>query len=192
MKHVTKVFFVLTFTLVTVFSVAQDNYYKTVINRIKMSHSFMQLARTHVLDNKCFYISDELISFDLISVASSIIQKHYIKGYNEFSDLNDEQRRIVSFVEDSLTKIDKELNSRQSSLTSNIKSQKKSDKVKYVVFFSKIVSGNLYVEAIPINKKLDKDFSRKSIAYGQSLTYLFHIDGKEKIKDMYEGLINNN
>lgn len=170
-----------------------QKYYRNALESILKSTSFTEFSNELHLNSFDIYVSPQLIPFDLTTVKSSILRQKYIKDYSDFSNFSNEQMQIIKHVGDSLSTLEENLNSlanrKNCKTLENLTTGKN---VKFVLFFSQLINGNLYAELIPFNKSIDKDFNRANLSYGKALSFLFLVDNQMKIKIVYSGFVNYN
>jgi len=139
------------------------------------------------------YVSPEIIAFNLISVESSILRTDYIRNYNEFGNYNQEQRKTINKVIDSLVLAENVLNKNyQNKLNKNLNNLSTGKNIGYVLFFSDIINNKLYVEVIPYDSLTFKNYKRETVAFGKVYSYLFNLDDKGKFLKVYSGIICHN
>jgi|SRR5690606_7497859 len=134
------------------------------------------------------YVSSLLIPFNFSSVEIDVINKNYLKGYNAFSELSEEERSIEKHVIDSLNTLDKifQSESKQNEIP-YLPLLSVGDNNNFLIFFSELKNGLLYAELIAYDSNLFKDKKKETVQYGKALTYLFEFDSSGEIKQVFQG-----
>jgi hypothetical protein len=125
-------------------------------------------------------------------ISEEVLREKYIKGfYYRKSDLVNRNKNLVERVEDSIERLNTKLRetcSKEISFLNLPESRIKSERTKYVVFYSPLCNNGIYVEVVPAKSVL---FYENKYSYiGEVNQYYFVFNDKHEIKKCYTGILN--